>query len=311
MTMAGAALVHLEMSEPAPLEATAGSDIVLRLRASCLSGCDRRGMPIRMIAPDGSETTHALAIHDGAVNETADIVLKVPPCVGEHVWRFVLPAHEVAGTRYEEAGLAVPVRTRPQTTSLAVWEIPSPLVVGARFSVKVGAKSSADCELKGRGVEIRRDGDVVACGALGDTPWPGTAALYWTELELVAPAQEGVCAWSVQFEPSDLEIPHDGTSTTFGAAVMRPPEHKLTVKVIEKGTASPIDEALVRLGVYRAETGRSGLAEIRMPKGRYELHIWKTGYDIKPTTLDIDRDTSVQVEALIVPEEDPDAIWKM
>ena len=33
--------------------------------------------------------------HDGAISETGDIVLKVPPRIGEHVWRFVLPAHEI------------------------------------------------------------------------------------------------------------------------------------------------------------------------------------------------------------------------
>ncbi len=39
--------------------------------------------------------SHAFASHDGAVSETGDIVLKVPPRVGEHVWHFVLPAHEI------------------------------------------------------------------------------------------------------------------------------------------------------------------------------------------------------------------------
>ena len=60
----------------------------------------------------------------------------------------------------------------------------------------------------------------------------------------------------------------------------------------------PIEEALVRLGAYRAETGRAGFAEIRLPKGRYELNVWKAGYEIKPTTLDLDRDASVEIEAL-------------
>ena len=311
MTATGTALVHLEMSEPVPIEAAAGGSIVVRLRASCPAGRNRCGMPVRVTAPDGAEATHGLAAHAGGVSETEDIILRVPPRVGEHVWRFVLPAHEIAGTRYEEATLAVPAQAGPQTTSLAVWDIPSPVVIGERFTVKVGAKSSAGCDLKRRSVEIRCGGNVVARGALGDTPWPGTAALYWTELGLAAPPQEGACSWSAQFEASSLELPHDGTSSTFSVVVVRPPEHKLTIKVIEKDTANPIDEAVVRLGAYRAETGRAGLAEIRMPKGRYELHVWKAGYDIKPTTLDLQDDASIEVEALIVPEEDPDAIWKM
>lgn len=309
---AGTAPVHLEVSEPVPVEAAAGSEIVLRVRASCRAGCDRSGMAIRAVAPDGSETAHPFAMHDGAASETADIVLRAPLRVGEHVWRFVLPAHEIDGVRYEETAISVPVRVRPQSTSLAVWAVPSPVVAGERFTVNVGAKSAAGCELKDRGVEIRSaDGLVVARGQLGDAPWPGTAALYWTAIELPAPAEAGLCSWSVAFDAADLEISHDGAASTFGVAIVRPPQHKLTVKVIEKDTAAPIEDVLIRLGAYRATTGQSGLAEIRMPKGQYELQIWKVGYEAPSTTLQLDDDVSVQVEALVVPEEDPDAIWKM
>ena len=307
----GAALVHLEVSEPVPIEAAAGSDVVVRLRASCPAGHDRCGMAIQAAAPDGSQTSHVLASHDGAVSETGDIVLKVPPRIGEHVWRFALPAHEIAGSRYETVALAVPVQARPQATSLAVWDIPSPVVTGAPFTVKVGAKSAADCELKGRGIEICRGGEVVARGVLGDAPWPGTAALYWTELMLVAPAKEGMASWTARFEAAELALPHQDASSSFGAAIVRSPEHRLTVRVVEKDTAHPVEEALVRLGAYRAATGRSGLAEILLPKGRYELNVWKAGYDIAPTTLEFDKDVSIEIEAIVAPEEDPDAHWKM
>jgi hypothetical protein len=311
MTEPGTVLVHLEVSEPVPVEAAAGGEIVVRLRASCPVGRDRRGLPVHVIAPDEAQANYAFVTHDGAISETGDIVLNVPPRLGEHVWRFVLPAHEIAGGRCEEASLALAVQARPQTSSLAVWSVPSPVVAGDRFAVKIGAKSSAACELKGRAVEIRRDGKTVARGALGDTPWPGTAALYWTELELAAPAAEGLCTWTADFSADGLDLPHEGATSAFSVAIVRPSEHRLAVKVIEKDSGNPLEEALVRLGAYRAETGRTGCVELGMPKGRYELQIWKAGYDIKPVMLDLDRDVSVEVEALAVPEEDPDAIWKM
>ena len=312
MTAVGAALVHLEVSEPVPIEAPAGSDVVVRLRASCPDERNRCGLSVRVTAPDGSEATHPLATHQGTVSDTADIVLHVPPRVGEHVWRFALPAHEIAGVRCDEATLDVAVHARPQTTSLAVWDIPSPVAIGARFAVRVGAKSAAGCVLTGQPVEICDDaGTVVAQCVLGDAPLPGTAALYWTDVELVAPANEGLASWSVRFAAAALDLPHDGASSTFSAEVVRPPEHKLTVKVVEKDTANAIDEAVVRLGAFRAETGRSGYAEIRVPKGRYELQVWKAGYDIKPATLELDGDVSIEVEALALPEEDPDARWTM
>jgi hypothetical protein len=185
------------------------------------------------------------------------------------------------------------------------------VIAGAPFKVKIGAKSSADCGLKGRDVEVLRGGEVVARGALGDAPFAGTAALYWTELQLGAPREPGMASWTVRFQAEGLELPHDGASSTFSAAIVPPPDHTLTVKVIEKATAMPVEVALVRLGAYRAETGRAGLAEIRLPKGRYELNVWKAGYEIQPTTLDLDKDASVEIVALLVPEEDPDARWKM
>ena len=123
---------------------------------------------------------------------------------------------------------------------------------------------------------------MVARGALGDAPLPGTAALYWTELELAAPREAGHGVMVGAVRGGGLELPHDGASATFSAAIVPPPEHTLTVKVIEKDTATPVEEALVRLGAYRAETGRAGFAEIRLPKGRYELNVWKAGYEIQP-----------------------------
>jgi hypothetical protein len=308
----GSTLVHLAVSEPLPIEAAAGSDIVLTARVSCSSGCDRTGMAITVTAPDGAAATHALTSHHDGISATAPIVLKAPPRVGDHVFRLVLPPHEIAGTRYPETALDVPVRTGPQALSLAVWDIASPVIAGTRFTIKAGAKSTADCALAGRAIEIwDASGMVVARGMLSDTPWPGTAALYWTQLGLLAPEQEGVAVWSARFEAAELDLPHEGAWSAFSLAVVRPPEHLLSVKVIEQATAAPIPDVELRLGAYRGTTGPSGLAEIALPKGRYELHVWKVGYDAPPRPVEIGADAFVEVEALFVPEEDPDARWKM
>src|SRR6476619_7095969 len=76
-------------------------------------------------------------------------------------------------------------------TSLAVWDISSPVVVGRRPALKVGVSCAAGCNLSGTSVGLHNDGgDCIATGKLGSAPWPATAALYWAELDLAAPERE-------------------------------------------------------------------------------------------------------------------------
>src|SRR5438046_935665 len=76
-------------------------------------------------------------------------------------------------------------------TSLAVWGVPSPIVIDHPFRIHVGATCSAGCDLKGKEIQICDEtGASIALGNLGETPWNGTRALYWTEADLVAPATE-------------------------------------------------------------------------------------------------------------------------
>ncbi len=200
---------------------------------------------------------------------------------------------------------------KPQTTSLAVWDIPSPVVMGQAFAIKAGAKSAGDFKLTGRTIEACDEtGAVLAQGRLGDAPWPGTSALYWTELRLAAPDREGACLWSVRFAAADVELPHDGAASNFSVAVARPAEHRVTVKIREKDTANPVGDAEVRLGLYRATTDPAGTAAIAVPKGTYDLVVWKVGYDVPILSTEVAADCLVELEAAIVPEEDPEAIWQ-
>jgi hypothetical protein len=115
----------------------------------------------------------------------------------------------------------------------------------------------------------------------------------------------------VRFDAADLAVPHRGTSSRFSIAIVQPPEHRLIVKVVEKDTAAPIENAQVRLGAYRAATGQAGLAELMMPKGSYDLNVWKSGYEAPATVVAIDADVTVEVAVMALPEENPDLAWQM
>jgi len=295
-----------------PVEVAAGAGFVLSVRVSCPAGCDLSAVPIEATAPDGVTTIVKLAARDADSGETREIALKAPLQVGQHIWRLSCPTHDSGGAHHEACLSPVAVHTRPHETSLAVWAIPSPVVTGKPFTIKVGAKSAMGCDLAGKRIAVCDEaGAVLASGALGATPWPGTSALYWTELALVAPPEAGMFSWSATFDTAGLAVPHRGASSRFSIAIVNPPAHRLTVKVVERNTAAPIENAHVRLGAYRAATGGSGLAELMLPKGSYDLDVWKSGYEAPTTAVAIDADMTVEVAIVALPEENPDAAWLM
>ena len=76
--------------------------------------------------------------------------------------------------------------------SVVVWDAPSTVECGEKFIVKLGAKCSSECRPDGWTIEVLdHDGNVQATAAPSDEPWPGTAALYFAEVELSAPDTDG------------------------------------------------------------------------------------------------------------------------
>ncbi len=89
----------------------------------------------------------------------------------------------------------------PHSTSIAVWGVPSPVVVDRGFAATVGVKCSAGCPLAGRAVVVRDEaGAEAGRGRLGETPAPGTSALHAVDVALKAPAREGVHTWTAVFD---------------------------------------------------------------------------------------------------------------
>ena len=293
-------------------EVAVGAEFALSVLVSCPAGCDLSGIPIEVMAPDNATATVKPGVGDADIAVARRIPLKAPLRVGEHVWRLSCATHESSGWHHGASLLRVPVRIRPHETSLAVWAIPSPVVTSRPFAIKVGAKSAASCDLTSMHIAVRdAAGAVLASGVLGDTPWPGTSSLYWTELTLIAPAEAGMFSWSVEFAAADLALPHQGSSSRFSIAIVDPPEHRLTIKVVEQETASPVENAQVRLGAYRATTGGSGFAELMVPKGAYDLNVWKSGYDAPTAAIVVDADLAVEIAIAPMPEENLDAVWQM
>jgi hypothetical protein len=186
-------------------------------------------------------------------------------------------------------------------TSLAVWDVPLPVIAGETFAIKVGAKSTSGSAPAGGRVEVNdASGAVVASATLGEAPWPGTEALYWAALEIRSPRTLGVVEYGVRC---------DGATTRFSVAASQKPEHKLTVTVTERDTKLALGDVEIRLGPFHARTDKSGRAELGVCKGEYQLHLWRTAHIAQPQPISIAGDTSVGLTMLHVPEEHPDARW--
>ncbi len=282
-------------------ELGAGTDIALKVKVSCPSACDLRGKIVKIIAQDAAVIKEIeLVSFVEAANETDEFVVKAPTKLGECTWTAVFPTQEKEGILHEESSALFSFMVKPHTPSMAVWDVPSPVVFNARFKLKVGVKCDAECKLTGKKIEIfDHEGAEVATGTLGDIPWSASSALYWAEIELIAPGTEGYYTWEVKFPTQDHELPHEGTFYSIGfGTVARPPEHVVTVEVIEEYSKAPVYHAHVLLHPYRGFTDKGGVARVMVPKGVYELYVSKDGYKVFQTTAEVSSDLDFKAELI-------------
>jgi hypothetical protein len=193
-------------------------------------------------------------------------------------------------------------------TGLAVWDLASPVVAGRRAALKVGAACSRGCDLRGTAIAVLTEtGRKVGSGTLGPTPWPGTNALYWAELDVAAPDTEGTYSWALQ--ATAPEPPHERVSSRLCFVAVNPPEHRVTIKVVERQTGAPVDAVELRFGVFRAATNEAGDAQVEVPGGTYDVTAWKIGYEILSSRADVAADMSIQLE--VAAAADPDQPYWM
>lgn len=297
------AALTLALAEPVPPEVPVGAALRLQVRVLG-AGCVLRGGCLEVLAGEDVFAIAGLAASGDDAGAIAALELRAPAAVGPFTWTIRFPPQEIDGAVYGESTLAVSSHARPYRTSLAVWAVPSPVRMGDRFTVMAGAKSTGSCTLRGASVEIRDDAGAVAGeGLLGEAPWPGTDALYWTEITLHAPRREGPVRWRAAFAAAGLELPHVDSSAEFSFTAVRPPEHRVAVTVTESCGAMPVSDTQVALGPYRAATGDTGMAHLDVPAGAYDLAVWKAGFEAASRTVEIAGDATIAFELVRLPEE--------
>ncbi len=168
------------------------------------------------------------------------------------------------------------VPAEPHATRVVIWGAPPTVERGMRFGIKLGVTCPAECRLKGWVVDVHdHEGKKQATATLSDGPAPGTAMLYYAEVDLTAPDAEGLFSWEATAPGCGAEVPHphaEGTAR-FGVRVVPPPECRVTVVAVDAERHTPVRGAKVVMHPYRAVTDERGVAEVRVPKGAYRLFV--------------------------------------
>ena len=178
-----------------------------------------------------------------------------------------------------------------------MWDVPSAIVAGQSFRIKVGVKCASECQLANSRVAIfDHAGTRVATGALPDSLWPGTTGLYAAEVELPAPAEDGLFTWSARAPEGDAAESHRETSTTFGVRVVPQPDHLITVEAVDAESRTPLAGARVVMHPYHGLTDAHGIAQLRVARGSYRLFVSETGYMTFGVSIEIADDLSTKAE---------------
>jgi hypothetical protein len=281
----------------------AGAELTLHFEVSSVPARDLRGHAILIKDQDGANRgSIELTSFDGETNETVDLVVKAPVTAGGYTWLAMCPAVVKERFSYEETSTPISFNVKPHTTSVIAWDTPSAVVAGERFTIKVGIKCSSECHLEKSHVEIyNQNGTQVATGTLPGDIWPGTTGLYFAEVELQAPAEEGLYTWSVRCPALDAGPPHDEGSVSFGVRVVHRPEYVVKVETVDKVSQTPLIGARVVMHPYRAVTDERGVAEVRVAKGAYKLFVSQTSYVTFGLPVEVTADMTARAELDLEP----------
>jgi len=294
---------NISLLETVSSEVEANSNLTIKAKVLCVSGCNLQGDKIKIVDLQGEQIAEVELQSAGeTVGGVAEFTVQVPKMPGEQTWKIVYFAQQREDTLHEESSVELSFKVRPHRISLSAWEIPSPVNKGEKFRIKIGAKCLAGCSLAGLPIVILDDSkNRVVEGRLGEEVLPQTEGIYWTEQELTAPADEELHKWVVESFLSELEVPHQANTVSFSFRTVKAPEHTVTIEVTNRDDHTPLEAANIMLGLHRAVTDEQGRATLSVPGGRQKLYVAKDDYLSIEKELDITEDTTVKIEMEFFP----------
>jgi hypothetical protein len=290
-----------------PPEVDAGAELTVTIRASCPHGCDLSRQRVSIRNADDAELAGAELAERNADSHEARMALRALLEARERACRAVLAAHETNGVLHEATTAEFRFTVKAHAMSVHVWDVPYATAAGERFSLKVGVKCSAGCDLTGRQLSIfDHGGGQVAVGSLDADVWPGTNALYFAELEVQAPLRTGDHQWRIEIPTADTGVPHAPGSSGFTVKVVAAPDHEVTVEAFDRDGRTPVEGAHVLMHPYRAFTDANGVAKLKVGKGSYRLFVSGFNYIAFQDRIHVAADMTVRAELAAEPEGQED-----
>lgn len=222
---------------------------------------------------------------------TARLERMAPSEPGSQTWTARLESEDC---ECEEVEYTVTIAPHP--ISVTVWDIPPAIEQGITFPMTIGLKCPCGCEAKGWSFRLLNgEGQEIRAGMVGQEPWPGTTSLFYTCLDLDAPATEGRHEWTVvALPPEDAAIPHGERRMKVHLNVTRAPEVTLRIEAVDAITNAPVPKARVVVHPYRSWTNEDGIAEVRLPKGAYTVFVSRSPYFAFKSSGEITEDTTLK-----------------
>jgi hypothetical protein len=261
-------------------------------------------------AADKAELTRVLGVSESEDNEppparakTAEFTVNAPAIPGDYTWtvRFIPePAAQAEGPVFAESSLNISFTVRAHLISLSVWGVPIPVNRGQPFKISVGAACSVGCALAGLPLRIQTENGPQTA-ALGSEILPHTRATSWAEVELAAPDDEAVHHWTVSCEPPGSEHPHYAEPADLTFRTAGPPQHNVTITVVEKHDKTPLSGAYVMVGLRQAESDKQGIARLKTGSGAQLVSVILRNYITYEEEMEINADTEITVPLTFSP----------
>jgi hypothetical protein len=293
--------------EISPTEVDAGAEITLQARVSSTPPRDLRGR--ELLIKDGEDALLAavpFTEFNGETSETSAFRLVAPRTPGEFRWAAVLRSPADGDEAHGELSTAFSFVVRAHKVTLLVWDVPPAIQGGTEFRIKVGVKCSSECSLAGTNFLIcDEQGVQQALGNVSEAIWPGSGALRFAEVTLRAPEATGLFKWRVAVQRSDEGLPHMEATAAFGVRFVPPPECLVKVEAFDAQAHTPVKGATVVMHPYRSATDERGVAELRLPRGSYNILVSAPRHAALTRAIEVTQDLTTRFELTSVPRQDP------